>query len=123
MIIRVFILLLVFSQAGNIHVKNDFSTVKKRVVAEILKSPADDDRVTGFISTLSEDGSWPEINYEDVSATGFENSRHLSNLVEMSLAYSVKSSSYYRNRKLKQDINRSLAYWVEHDFICDNWMI
>ena len=119
--IKIFLFLLAVTLAGTLHAKNDFETVIKRVVAEILKSPVDDDRVSEFINTLSEDGSWPYINYEDVSATGFENSRHLSNLVEMSLAYNTKSSRYYRNKKLKQDVNRSLAHWVEHDYICDNW--
>ena len=119
--IRIFLFLLVLFLAGTLHAQKDLITVKKRVVAEILKTPIDDDRVSGFSSTLKKDGSWPDINYEDVSATGFENSRHLSNLLEMSLAYNVKTSRYYRNRQLKKEINLSLAHWVEHDYICDNW--
>ena len=77
--------------------------------------------VTVLMNTVKEDGSWPGINYVDVSNTGFEHRTHMSNLVEMSLAYNKKGSQYYRSRKLKQLINGSLKFWCDHDFICDNW--
>ena len=101
--------------------QSDFELVKQRVVAEIMKSQADDAEVARLISTIREDGSWPGINYEDVSNTGFEHRIHLSHMVEMSLAFEQKSSKFYQSRKVKKLINRSLEFWCNHDFICENW--
>jgi chondroitin AC lyase len=119
--LKIFYLLVIFTTSGEVNAKNDFEVVKQRVVSEIMKTPVNDSLVTVLMNTIKEDGSWPGINYVDVSNTGFEHRTHLSNLVEMSLAYNKKGSQYYRNRKLKQLINGSLKFWCDHDFICDNW--
>ena len=114
-------LALIIALTGAVNAQNDFKLVKQRVVSEIMKTPVNDTMVAEHIKTINEDGSWPDIDYVDVSNTGFEHRRHLSNLAEMSLAYSNKESRYYKSRKLKQVINLSLKYWCDHDFICDNW--
>jgi chondroitin AC lyase len=114
-------LALIIALTGAVNAQNDFKLVKQRVVSEIMKTPVNDTMVAEHIKTINEDGSWPGIDYVDVSNTGFEHRRHLSNLAAMSLAYNNKESQYYKSRKLKQVINLSLKFWCDHDFICDNW--
>jgi len=119
--LKIFSLLIIFASAGEVNAQNDFKVVKQRVVSEIMETPVNDSIVTVLMKTIKEDGSWPGIDYVDVSNTGFEHRTHLSNLLKMSLAYNKKGSQYYRSRKLKQLINGSLKFWCDHDFICDNW--
>ncbi len=119
--LKIFCLALIFALSGAVNAQNDFMVVKQRVVSEIMKTPVNDTIVAELIKTINEDGSWPGIDYVDVSNTGFEQRRHLSNLAAMSLAYNNKESQYYKSRKLKQLINLSLKFWCDHDFICDNW--
>ncbi|MBP1665536.1 MAG: hypothetical protein H6Q23_396 [Bacteroidetes bacterium] len=99
----------------------DLETVRQRVINNLLSGSVNEIRVKNLFGTLSPDGSWPDINYTDLSRTGFQNAEHLSNLLEMSRAYKMKGSPLKGNRKLRQAIISSLDYWLEKDFICENW--
>jgi len=99
----------------------DFERVKQRVVAGILEAEANDEQVARLIETMEDDGSWPGINYEDVSNTGFENRIHTGNMIEMSLAFNKKGSLFYQDKKLAKLLNGALNFWCDNDFICENW--
>ncbi|MBX2843834.1 MAG: chondroitin lyase [Flammeovirgaceae bacterium] len=101
--------------------KSDIEIVRQRVIEETLRITVEDQTVKQIFTDLSEDGSWNYVNYTDVSRTGFENRIHLSNMVLMARAYKSKKSSFHKNKKLKFAIESSLNFWVERDFICDNW--
>ena len=100
---------------------SDLELVRERVREDLLDEEVDEANIADLLNNLQENGSWPDINYQDVSRTGFEHSRHLSNLQEMSLAFEQKLSPYYRNDQLKSAINKALDFWLANDFICDNW--
>jgi chondroitin AC lyase len=101
---------------------DDFKTIKKRVVAELMKSNIDDDRVEAIISKIKENGSIEGINYEDLSRTaGFPQRRHTSDLVYLAKAYKTKTSEFYKNKKLKATISNSYKHWVDNDYFGDNW--
>ncbi|MDN5215891.1 polysaccharide lyase family 8 super-sandwich domain-containing protein [Fulvivirgaceae bacterium BMA12] len=113
--------LIIIGLSGMARAQNDFEVVKQRVVSEIMKTPVNDSLVTELIKTIKDDGSWPGINYSDISRTGFEHSVHLNNIVAMSLAFNNKGSKHFKSKKLRQRINQSLTFWCQNDFICDNW--
>ncbi|HZH71765.1 MAG TPA: polysaccharide lyase family 8 super-sandwich domain-containing protein [Mariniphaga sp.] len=100
---------------------SDFDIIKKRVVEAAKKYPVNDETIKVLIETLNEDGTWPGIDYKDVSNEGFQHSRHSANLVALSRAYAVKSSKYYRNKKVKRAVELALGHWADNDYICDNW--
>jgi chondroitin AC lyase len=101
--------------------QSDFDTIKKRIVAELMKPRVDDARISELVKTMRDDGTWPGINYEDVSNTGFEHRVHSANMVLMARAYKTKSSRWYRKKELKAAVEKALSYWVTNDFICENW--
>lgn len=109
-----------FKQAGA-QTDTDLETIRNRFIQEILDKPVDEAKVAKAIKTLDTNGSWPDINYQDVSRTGFENRVHLENMVEMSRAYKKEGNPYTGNPPLKQAILKALDYWLQNDFICDNW--
>ena len=119
--IRFFVSILCISGSVGLYAKSDLELVKQRVVAEILLNEVDDALVSELIQTIEADGSWPDINYEDLSRTGFENLFHLFNLENLCLAYQQRSSSFYHDRKLRTLVNQSLKFWCDHDYISDNW--
>ena len=111
--------LLVLSVNSN---ADDFKVVRARVVNELQKTSVDDSLVTAILSRMKPDGSYSDINYQDLSRTaGFPHRRHTSDLLYLAKAYKSKTSRFYRNRKLKTQIIISLRYWVDHDFVGDNW--
>ena len=105
----------------NAFAKGDFETIKSRVVAELMKPEVDESKISDLLNSQREDGTWPGINYEDVSRTGFEHRIHLSNMVLLARAYKKKGNKYYGNKKVKKSIERALSFWNDNDFICDNW--
>jgi chondroitin AC lyase len=101
---------------------DDFEIIKKRVVDELLKTTINADRVATIMNSMNPDGSFQGINYADLTRTaGFPHSRHTSNLVYLAQAYKIRSNKFFRNKKVKEMIVRGLKYWVDHDFIGDNW--
>ncbi len=101
---------------------DDFELVKERVVAELMKSNINDDRVESIFNKMNEHGSFKDINYTDLSRTaGFPQRNHTSNLVYLAKAYKSKTSKYYKSKKLKKRITYGFKYWVDHDFVGDNW--
>ncbi len=116
-----FLFILTVSFTGTLFAKSDLEVVKKRVLEEILLTDVDDAEISELIQTANPDGSWPDINYEDLSRTGFENLFHLFNLENLCLAYQQRSSSFYHDRKLRTAVNQSLKFWCDHDYISENW--
>jgi chondroitin AC lyase len=117
---RLLLLLFGFIQTG-LSAPTDFETIKKRVTTELMKPAVDDAQVEGLISAIRNDGTWPGINYQDVSREGFEHTRHYENMVILARAFKNKSSKYFKNKKAKSTIELALKNWVENDYVCDNW--
>ncbi|MBT3383257.1 MAG: chondroitin lyase [Prolixibacteraceae bacterium] len=120
---RTYLLLGIFFMVfiGNSNAQSDIEKIKKRVVAELMKLEVDDSRVAKLLETIKEDGTWPGINYEDVSRTGFEHRNHYANMIVLARAYKTKSSKYFKKKKAKETIELALKNWVDNDYFCDNW--
>ncbi len=100
---------------------SDFEIVKKRIVSELMNSRIEDRKIEMLISTFRTNGTWPGINYEDLSREGFEHIRHTGNMVTLAHAYQTKSSKYFKSKKVISVIEAALKNWVDNDFIGENW--
>lgn len=118
-LLSTFLLLTVFSTVSATN--KDIEKIKKRVVAELMKSEVDDAGISNLIESIKEDGTWPGINYEDVSREGFEHRYHSANMVTLARAYKTKSSKFYKKKEVKETIESALKNWVDNDYFCDNW--
>ena len=115
-------LILVLTPFSSYTQPNDFEIIKERVVAELMKTSVDDKRVEEITGRMNNDGSFSDINYEDLSRTaGFPHRRHSGDLVYLAQAYNNKSSDFYHDKDVKTAIIIGLKFWVEHDFVGDNW--
>ena len=99
----------------------DLELVRQRVVAQLLEANPDDRRVERLLEELDAQGSWPAINYVDVSLTGFQHREHTGHLLSMARAYGHPDSRFHQSAELLAALERALSFWVEHDFIGDNW--
>lgn len=117
--LRVIFLLLLqsFSSLGS-----ELDTIRKRVVAELMTTSITKEQVNDILHRMDGDGSFPEIDYQDLSRTaGFPHRQHTADLVYLAKAYAIPSSPYYQDLALKNKITISLEYWVNNDFVGDNW--
>ncbi len=99
----------------------EIELLRKKVTAELLASKVDESHVGDLMTSIRPDGTWPGINYEDVSSEGFEHRIHLANMLDLAKAYKTKSSEFYKSKKVKSTIISALTYWTKNDFICQNW--
>ena len=99
----------------------DLEILRKKVTAELLLQKVEVPHVKEMMATIRPDGTWPGINYKDVSNTGFQHRIHLDNLVEMSRAYKKKGTKLKGDPNLKKTIYTALDYWLANNFICENW--
>ena len=115
--IWLFITIVSFAQCSS----SDVEKLRERIRAEHMQQPVNDDRIKNIISTLKDDGTWPDIDYVDTSRIAFQHTVHLNNMISMARAFKKESSSYKGDKNLRQAIELSLDYWIKHDFICENW--
>ena len=99
----------------------DLEIIRMRVIQDLLSAPIAEVAIMELLKTIKSDGSWQDIDYKDLSRTGFEHARHLDNMFELSRAYKKPDSHWYQNPQVKEAALSALDFWLEHDFICDNW--
>lgn len=101
---------------------DDFTTIKDRVLAELLSTPVEDEQVAAILAKIADDGSFKDIDYSDLSRTaGFPQQRHTANMVYLARAYRHPDSKYKGNAEVKKELAHLLKYWVDHDYFGDNW--
>ena len=99
----------------------DLETIRARIISDLLEPGVDKSEIELLVKTVQPDGSWPNINYKDVSRTAFQHSIHLENMLALSRAYKKSGSKFYNNAEVKKTALAALDFWIAHDFICDNW--
>jgi len=112
---------LLLSTNQQTYADSDLEKLRKEFRTELLQPNVNSNEIESLINTINPNGTWPGINYKDVSRTGFQQREHLSNLVDLSRAYKKPGSQFQGDEKLKKIIDLALNYWLANDFICDNW--
>lgn len=101
--------------------QSDLAVIRKRIVATLVETVPSDTAVEKLLQTQNEDGTWPGIDYKNVSNTGFEHRYHLANMVAMAQSWNHRNSKHHRDHQVAKATEKALAYWVKNDFICENW--
>ncbi|MFW5871191.1 MAG: polysaccharide lyase family 8 super-sandwich domain-containing protein [Verrucomicrobiota bacterium] len=99
----------------------DIKIVRGRFVDELFENKPSASRVRELIETIREDGSWPDINYKDVSSTGWDHKRHLANMLTLSVAFKSPGSEFHNQPAVRATILSAFDYWLKHDFKGQNW--
>ncbi len=80
-----------------------------------------DQQVSGDLSSIQANGSWPDINYNDESKNNWNPRNHLNRLKRFAVAYTHSESSFYGDAKLHSAIVKALQYWDNTDPKSKNW--
>lgn len=83
--------------------------------------PVDPGQAMEFAGSLREDGSWPDIDYKSKDRSGWPPKGHLNRLLIMTRSLASDGPDAANRKLLADSINRGLAFWRQHDFICPNW--
>lgn len=74
-----------------------------------------------YISEQTENGTWPDINYQDQKRSGWEPRVHTERILELTKQYTSPESPYYHSDKVEACIHKALHYWFTAKPVCPNW--
>lgn len=95
-------------------------TISKRYEKGVEPSKAEKN-ANKNMELLSADGSFPDIDYSDVSITKWQPIKHLDRVNEMIVAYTAVRCKLFANKNLYDKIVLSLEYWYSKNPKSDNW--
>ncbi len=101
--------------------QSDIETIKQRIVKELISGEIDDEQVKNLIVSINQNGTWPGINYANVSREGFEHRFHLENMLTLARAFKLPASEYKNSTEVLEIVELALLNWVENDYFCENW--
>lgn len=65
--------------------------ISDQVVVELhQRYPFNVEKITGYMETIREDGSWPDINYNDQKRSGWSVKEHADRVLELAKLYRLK---------------------------------
>lgn len=99
----------------------DIQIIKKRVVGDLLEPLVNNSAITQLVRSIRPDGTWPGINYKNVSRTGFQHKDHLENMLALARSYKKPGSRFLGDPAVKKTFSAALDFWLANDFRCDNW--
>jgi chondroitin AC lyase len=106
---------------GNAQSK-DLDIIQQRIINDLLVNKPEDKKVASILSKMKVDGSFNDINYSDLSRTaGFPQGSHTNDLAYIAVAYKNKNSTYFQSQKVKDALITGLTFWIQNDFVGDNW--
>lgn len=79
------------------------------------------DTIEHWVVSQLPDGSWPDINYEDRSASLWLPSFHVIRLFHLAKSYCAVKSGLYRHDKVLKVFLSGLNYWCNYDNCSTNW--
>lgn len=103
------------------HTDSELEIIRERVISELMTPKVDKSHIEDLLGGIGNDGSWPDINYDDVSRTGWEHRFHLENIGDLCRAYKHPESAYFQHSEIKVAIFSALDFWFAHNFKCENW--
>lgn len=82
------------------------------------------DSVEKNLASLGEDGSWADVNYNDRARALWSPATHLDRVSGMAITWvrmGVGNADGSLRKKLKDGIDRALAFWFQRDPQSENW--
>ena len=73
------------------------------------------------METIREDGSWPDINYNDQKRSGWSVKEHADRVLELAKLYRAEEGDCHWGPKLESVIHLALGYWFREKPVCKNW--
>ncbi|NOR76102.1 MAG: hypothetical protein GQ525_13220 [Draconibacterium sp.] len=93
----------------------------QNILLDIFDNAVEIDEVNQLVSDMQDDGTWENIDYTSNERGGWPQRGHLTNLLEIAIAYQTVGTGFYQKKIVSAKIHLSLNYWLENDLICPNW--
>ena len=113
--------IVVFVAAGPARAEDDLDVIKDRMLQETVRPGVNADRARDLADRLQEDGSWPDIDYENRRRSRWPTAEHLDRVEVLTRAWRKPESPLQGADDMLAAARTSLNYWLKHDFRNPNW--
>ncbi|MCD2425413.1 polysaccharide lyase 8 family protein [Niabella pedocola] len=118
------LLLLLLARCIPVVAQNEMSTILARISKEVFDETSDAQVTKGILAykaNMNNDGSWPDIRYDDRSATLWLPTAHLDRIRLFAAGYCNPRSIYAGDETLFRAISNGLQYWCRIRPKSNNW--
>lgn len=115
----ILLLALLFSAAQVWAASDGIETIRKQYIDFVTQDKVDAGRVAKLLKTQKADGTWPDIEY--IPTSGGKLRPHVKNAQFLAGAYRTPDDKYTGSKKVKDAVNKAVAYWLDKDYQADNW--
>lgn len=116
---RTALALAVLLTALTVRAADDAETVRQRLAAEW--SAPDGAEVRKLLEAQGEDGSWPDIDYNDPATTTWPSLRHMERTRDLALAWADPDSELHRDPRVREAVGHAWEFWFRRDPVNENW--
>ena len=96
--------------------------ISDQVVVELhQRYPFDLEQINHYVETIREDGSWPDINYQDQKRSGWSVKEHADRILLLAKLYRAEEGYCSWESRLEEVIHQALDYWFQKKPVCKNW--
>ena len=118
------VLLLLFPVRGMAAVNAEASLdlILARCKQVLLTEPAVKPEVLDrYLATMSAEGKWPDIDYQDKSRAGWQPREHLLRVEKLARAYCTEGHPHYKDDMVLAAVILALQHWIDKRYQCPNW--
>ncbi len=95
-------------------------SITARLIRGYLAAGASDSNVSTYLSTMREDGSYADVDYESVTIN-FPAGTHLNRLKVIATAYRNPASTYYESAEVLGKVRLGLDFYLSKNPSSSNW--
>lgn len=101
-------------------IEQDLKTIEKRLL-KVSNQNIEYNKVKTYFNSLTNDGSWSDIDYSDNSMSDWEPRNHVQRLEKMVLYYKNNDLGSKKAKELKNKIISAYNFWLKKDPESENW--
>lgn len=99
----------------------ELQQLHRNIINYYFEEIADSDDLQEIYSTLSDEGTWPDIDYPSKTRGAWSPRIHLSRLLDLVIVYQKPGTDFYQKSEVSKRLHLALNYWLDNDFTSPNW--
>ncbi len=121
---RIFFVLIIFQfgcKNQMVDYPDSLKQVHQNLWDELLETKLDEDKATELLASISDSGTWSDVDYLTKQRGEWPTADHLRNTLLLAQAYQTTNSSLFHKKNVSKTIHKALNNWLENDYECPNW--
>ncbi|MDD5261996.1 MAG: polysaccharide lyase 8 family protein [Methylacidiphilales bacterium] len=102
-------------------IKKQFCDYQRDVWKGANSAGKDEEQVAAWMKSLTADGTWPDVNYTDLTPGYWRAVDHITRTNKMCMVYTSPECRLHGDPGLSRAIHAALGHWLQKDYRSPNW--